>query len=187
MDHNTPYAARPFRCAILTISDRAAQGIYEDRTGPEVAAAAAALGWDVVASAILPDDEDGIAGRLRDLADRAEADIVLTAGGTGLGPRDRTPEATARIAERHVPGIAERIRARTGETFPAAYLSRGLAVTRARTLIVNLPGSVRGARDCLAAVADILPHALDVLREDPARGAAHPGQEPREPGSSPQR
>ncbi len=163
---------RAARCAVLTISDRAARGIYADRTGPEVAQILTSWGWSPECCEVLPDQERAITDRLAHLADSG-FDLILTAGGTGLSARDRTPEATLEVADRLVPGIAEAIRTRTGATFARAWLSRGVAVLRGRCLIVNLPGSVRGARESLEALADLLPHALQVIHEEPGTGSAH--------------
>ena len=160
------------RCAVLTISDRCSRGESEDRSGPAVAEALASRGWRPVLCEILPDVEEAIAERIAALADSGYT-LVVTTGGTGLGPRDRTPEATLRIAHRPVPGLAELARARTGQRSPRAYLSRGVAALRGRCLIVNLPGSVRGARETLEAIADLIPHALEVIGEEPGRRGAH--------------
>ena len=155
---------RNARSAVLTISDRCARGEQVDRSGPEVALVLESMGWRNPVREILSDDEDTVADRLAQLADGG-CELVVTTGGTGLSPRDRTPEATTRVMDRLVPGLAEMMRARTGVAFPRAYLSRGLAATRGRCLIVNLPGSPRGAAEMLLAIADVLPHAIDVLNE----------------------
>jgi molybdenum cofactor synthesis domain-containing protein len=158
--------------AVLTISDRCARGEQIDRSGPEVAQALATLGRKDPIHEILPDDEDAITRRLTQLADGG-CELILTTGGTGLSPRDRTPEATMRAADRLVPGLGELMRSRTGTGFPRAYLSRGLAAARGRCLIVNLPGSPRGAVEMLLAIADLIPHAVDVLNEVPGGRNAH--------------
>jgi molybdenum cofactor synthesis domain-containing protein len=168
--------ARQYRCAVVTISDRCARGQATDASGPAIVGLLESWGWSVQERALLPDEPDEIAAKLAALADQG-CDLVLTTGGTGLGPRDRTPEATLRIAERQVPGLAELARSRSGAAFPHAYLSRGMAVLRGNCLILNLPGSPNGARDHLGALAEILPHALAVLREDPQ------GPRPSHPGS----
>ena len=166
-DARGPESSRmPIRCAVLTISDRASRGEYADRSGPEVARILAAWGWPPEILEVLPDEESRIADRMAALADSG-FDLVVTAGGTGLSTRDRTPEATLCAADRLAPGIMEAVRARTGALFPRAYLSRGIAAMRGRCLLVNLPGSVRGAKESIKALADILPHAIDVLREAP--------------------
>jgi molybdopterin adenylyltransferase len=158
------------RVSILTISDSVSRGVRQDRSGRAVAERCEELGWEVVSRAVLPDEESQIMARLIRLADMEKVDLVLTAGGTGLGPRDRTPEATTRVAEIIVPGIGERIRAVGADTNPHALLSRGLGVCRGRTLIVNLPGSPRGAVESFNVVAELVPHAIEILH-----GAGHDG------------
>jgi molybdopterin adenylyltransferase len=162
----------PIRCAVLTISDRASRSEIVDRSGPEVVRILATWGWLPEIQEILPDEESVVAARLAELADSG-FDLVVTTGGTGLSPRDRTPEATLSVSHRLVPGIMEAVRARTGTGFPRAYLSRGISALRERCLFVNLPGSPRGAAESLDALADLLPHAIEVVREDPAAGGAH--------------
>lgn len=165
-------SAVPIRCAVLTISDRASRGQYADQSGPEVARILTAWGWGPEILEVLPDDETPLAERLAALADSG-LDCIVTTGGTGLSTRDRTPEATLRVADRLAPGIMEAVRARTGSQFPLAYLSRGVAAMRGRCLLVNLPGSVRGASESILALADLLPHAIGVLRGDPGIEAEH--------------
>lgn len=135
--------------------------MYADESGPAVARALQDLGFDVAEAAVVADG-DPVAGQLRQWV-AAEVPLVITTGGTGLGPRDLTPEQTALVVERLVPGIAERVRAFSVEEVPAASLSRGIAGIAGRTLIVNLPGSVGGARDGVAALSDVLGHAVDQL------------------------
>jgi molybdopterin adenylyltransferase len=162
---------RPLRVAVVTVSDRSARGEREDRSGPALAAAAEAGGAEVVRRELVPDDPDALAALLAAMCDAHDApDLVLTTGGTGLGPRDRTPEATAAACERLVPGIPEALRADSLRVTPHGMLSRGVAGVRGRTLVVNLPGSTGGARDGWAVVAPVAAHAASQLR-----GGDHPG------------
>ncbi len=164
------------RVAVLTISDRSYDGERADKTGPAVAEAVRRLlpGASIVEQTILPDEKGDIEWNLKRIADIGAADLVLTAGGTGLAPRDVTPQATLAVAEYEVPGIAEVMRTVTRGALPVAILSRQVAAVRERTLVVNLPGSPRGAVECLEAVADVLPHAVTTLRGE--AGDAHPAR-----------
>jgi molybdenum cofactor synthesis domain-containing protein len=156
------------RVAIVTVSDSAAQGVRPDRSGPAVSERCRALGWDVVASEVLPDNRTALEILLASLADSGSADLILTTGGTGIGPRDITPEATSAVCAQLLPGFSELMREKGRQFTPRAVMSRAVAGVRARALIVNLPGSPKGAVESLDAVADLLPHAVDVLR-----GARH--------------
>lgn len=155
------------RVAILTVSDAGARGLRADTSGDAVAAWAEARGDRVAARRIVPDERVEIVRALLAWCDGDEADVVFTTGGTGLSPRDVTPEATQVVLERPAPGLAERMRAVELERFPRAALSRGVAGVRARTLVINLPGSTGGVRDGLAALADILSHAVAIVRDSP--------------------
>jgi molybdopterin adenylyltransferase len=152
------------RVAVLTISDAGARGERADASGDAVAAWAATRGAELSARALVPDDTDAIARRLVAWCDEDGADLVITTGGTGLAPRDVTPEATRAVLEREAPGIAELLRASSVARFPRAALSRGVAGTRGRTLIVNLPGSTGGVKDGLAALDAIVDHAVAIVR-----------------------
>lgn len=151
------------RAAILTISDSAVAGTREDRSGPALEAKTAEFGWAVGEKRVLPDEEEQIAAEIESLADSGGFDVILTTGGTGLAPRDVTPEATRRVADREVPGFGELMRAEGLKTTRFAPLSRGGAACRGEVLIVNLPGSPRGAVESLVAVAHLIPHAVDLL------------------------
>lgn len=156
----------PMRVAILTVSDRCSRGETLDTSGPALAdLARSKLGAVIAAQACVPDERPVIAAQLRAWAGEIDApDLILTTGGTGLAPRDVTPEATLDVLERRHSGLMELIRRRCYEKTPRAYLSRGEAGTLGRSLIINLPGSRRGASESLEALLDILPHAIETLR-----------------------
>ena len=160
------------RIAILTISDAGSRGERRDASGDAIAAWASARGDVVAERAVVPDDAVRIVQCLTRWCDGDVADLVLTTGGTGLAPRDVTPEATRAVLEREAPGIAERLRVLSVERFPRAALSRGVAGTRARSLVVNLPGSEGGVRDALAALEPIVAHAVDIVRDRPTEHSA---------------
>jgi molybdenum cofactor synthesis domain-containing protein len=163
------------RIAVLTVSDRSFRGEREDRGGPAVAdAARRLLGADVVEVQVVPDEKDDIVWHLTRLADNVVVDVVLTTGGTGISARDVTPEATRSVIRLELPGLPEAMRAAGRSALPAAMLSRQVAGVRGKTLIVNLPGSPRGAVECLEAIAAALPHAAAMLRGDV--GDAHPAR-----------
>jgi molybdopterin adenylyltransferase len=151
------------RVAILTISDSVSRGTHKDTSGANLRERCAQLGWEVVAEAVLRDEPVAIRDRLMTLADSGATDLILTTGGTGIGPRDSTPEATTEACQKLLPGISELMREEGRKRTPRAVLSRAVAGVRGRVLIVNLPGSPRGALESLDAVADLLPHALQVL------------------------
>src|SRR6185369_6439306 len=149
--------------AILTISDSASRGEREDRSGPAVAAEVEKLGGQVTAIEVIPDELDLISTRLREICDRGEINLILTTGGTGFAPRDNTPEATRAVIEKEAPGLAELMRFRSLDETPLAPLSRAVCGIRGRTLIVNLPGSTRGAVQNFTAIRSSLPHAIALL------------------------
>jgi molybdenum cofactor synthesis domain-containing protein len=149
---------------VLTISDSASVGKREDLSGPECGRILEAMGFKVLGIDILPDERSAIEFRLREAAASA-IDVVVTTGGTGLSPRDVTPEATRAVIDREVPGFAELMRREGAKNTPRAALSRAIAGIRGGTLIINLPGSVKGVRECLGALAPILPHAVETLRQ----------------------
>jgi molybdopterin adenylyltransferase len=156
------------RVAVLTISDSVARGEREDLSGPAVVAFCRGLGWEVMAGLRVSDDPAEIRQQLRELADSGRVDIIVTTGGTGIGPRDNTPEATQAVADRVIPGIAEEMRRKGAEKTPTAVLSRSMTAVRHRSVIMNVPGSPTGAVESLEAVAHLLPHAVHVLH-----GARH--------------
>lgn len=152
---------------ILTISDTASRGGREDLSGQAIREMSATIGGEVAAYRIVPDEVDQIAQCLREWSDDRALDLILTTGGTGLSPRDLTPEATRSVLTREVPGIAEAMRLEGLKHTPRAMLSRAVAGVRGHTLIVNLPGSPKGVRESLGAVLDVLPHALEILQARP--------------------
>jgi molybdopterin adenylyltransferase len=160
------------RAGILTVSDKGARGERIDTAGPAVATLLASIDVEAAETAVLPDERDQISTQLRHWADVSHLDLILTTGGTGLSPRDVTPEATMEIAERMVPGIAEWMRESGRKSTHLSSLSRSVAVARGRTLIVNLPGSERGARESLESILELLPHAVELLHGD--AGEQHP-------------
>lgn len=160
---------------VLTISDRSARGEREDRSGPALIARLSEEGWKIVATAVVPDESEQIQSVLRKWCDDLRLDVILTSGGTGFAPRDVTPEATTAVLDRMAPGLAEAIRAQSLKITPHAMLSRGVAGIRGRTLILNLPGSPKGAVESLETVLPVLPHAVELLREDPNAEAGHSG------------
>ena len=156
------------RVAVVTISDSVSSGKSGDRSGPAVVTRCKDLGWQVVSSHLLPDDRAIIESQLKKTADANDADVILTTGGTGVGPRDVTPEATLAVVERLIPGFGEHMRLEGAKKTPRAILSRAVAGIRATTIIINLPGSPRGAVESLDAIAEFLPHAVSILH-----GARH--------------
>lgn len=155
---------RPFTAAVITLSDRASKGIYEDRSGPAAAEELKKMGYDVLETILIPDDPEKLKKELMRLADQRQVSLIITSGGTGFSERDRTPEATLAVADRVAPGIAEAIRARSLAVTDHAMLSRGASVIRKKSLIVNLPGSVKAVKESLGFIEKALPHGLGILR-----------------------
>jgi molybdenum cofactor synthesis domain-containing protein len=157
---------------VLTISDSASRGEREDRSGPAVVSELEKLGCRVVATEIISDDREMIASRLKVYADRGDVNLICTTGGTGFAPRDNTPEATRDVLEREAPGLAELMRLRSLESTPLAPLSRAVCGIRGRTLIINLPGSRRGAVENFTAIRSSIPHAVGLLTEQSQKCAS---------------
>lgn len=151
-----------YKIGIVTMSDKGSQGQREDISGITIREMVEGLGT-VEQYRIVPDDPEVIKNTLIEFADQEGLDLILTTGGTGLGPRDNTPEATLAVIDRQVPGLAEAIRAESLKKTPKAMLSRAVSGTRGKTLIINLPGSVKGVRECLEVVLPVLPHGLEIL------------------------
>ncbi len=161
------------RFGILTLSDRSSRGEREDASGPALAHLIRAQGWEVAKQQILADEESAIRAALTEWADSGDVDVILTTGGTGFALRDVTPEATRAIIQREAPGLAETMRAESLKKTSHAMLSRAIAGIRARTLIINLPGSPKGAVENLQTVLPVLPHAVQLLKDDPSSESSH--------------
>ena len=163
------------RAAVVTVSDRSFRGARPDLSGPVLQQLLEQAGAEVVELTIVPDEPDMIARTLVRLADDARCALILTTGGTGLSPRDTTPEATKQVIEKEVPGMAEAIRYESLNATPFAMLSRGVAGVRGQTLIINFPGSPKAVKQCFAVVQPVLAHAVTVLRDDnPYAMSNHP-------------
>lgn len=158
--------------AVLTISDSVTAGTRTDRSGPAVRDRLEQLGWQVSTLEVVPDEAAAISARLTALADRGHIAAIFTTGGTGLAARDVTPEATRAVIDREIPGLPELMRARGRESTPLAALSRAVAGTRGKVLIVNLPGSPKGAIESLDAIVEVVPHVLELLRGHTEHAAA---------------
>ncbi|ODA40060.1 molybdopterin adenylyltransferase [Desulfosporosinus sp. BG] len=152
------------RVGVITASDKGSRGEREDLSGPALAKLVQEIEGAVVEYEVLPDDQTLIAAKMRQWADELSLDLILTTGGTGFSLRDVTPEATLAVADRMVPGIAEVMRMESLKVTPKAMLSRGVAVLRKQTLIINMPGSPKAVRECFAAIAPALPHGIQILK-----------------------
>jgi len=161
------------RLGILTVSDRSSRGERPDGSGPALEEIVIAQGWQVLRQQIIPDDFSVIRQLLVEWSESGELDVIITTGGTGFSPRDVTPEATQAVIERPTPGIAEAMRAASLQVTPHAMLSRATAGIRRQTLIVNLPGSPKGAVENLQVLLPVLPHAVALLTEDSGAEAGH--------------
>jgi molybdopterin adenylyltransferase len=157
--------------AVFTLSDKGAKGEREDLSGPLISKMLRGIGAEVTHSEILPDEKGIIRQKLEEYSSRV--DLILTTGGTGLSPRDQTPEATLEVIDRHVPGIAEAMRIEGLRKTPRAMLSRAVAGLRGQCLIMNLPGSPKAVEECLGAVLEVIPHAIEKSRGDPADCGSH--------------
>lgn len=158
------------KAAVVTVSDSVHAGTRADRSGPAVRERLEALGWETPVLRVVPDEERRISDELAAIADSGAVSAIFTTGGTGVAPRDVTPEATRAVIDREIPGFGEWMRAAGRESTPRAVLSRALAGTRGEVLIVNLPGSPKGAVESFDAIAGLVPHVVDLLRGD----TAHP-------------
>jgi molybdopterin adenylyltransferase len=163
----------PIRIGIITVSDRSSRGERPDESGPALMNAVSQQGWQVIQTEILPDEIETLMTTLTEWADSGRMDIILTTGGTGFSSRDITPEATHAVIQRPTPGLSEAMRSASLRFTPHAMLSRATSGIRTRTLIINLPGSPKGALENLAVLMPILPHAIQLLREDPSAEAGH--------------
>ncbi len=160
-EHNTK---QPLRHAVLTVSDRCARGEQIDKSGAVLAELVEAAGGEVVVRDVVSDDLEPLINRLKTLAARHDVDVILTTGGTGFSPRDNTPEATRSVIQKEAPGLAELMRLRTVDKTPTAVLSRAVCGIANDVLIINLPGSTNGVRECFAVVAPVLSHAVRMLQ-----------------------
>jgi molybdopterin adenylyltransferase len=155
------------KVGILTVSDRGSQGLREDKSGPRIQAFLPAESFQITATAVVPDEIPAIIDQLVDWVDREKLDLIFTTGGTGLSPRDVTPEATARVVERQIPGMAEAMRLEGLKHTPLSQLSRGIAGVRGETLIINFPGGLKAIEEMIPVVLPVIPHALEKIKGDP--------------------
>jgi molybdopterin adenylyltransferase len=164
----------PIRAAVVTLSDKASAGLRADASGPLLCELLEGIGAITSDAVVIPDDQPTIERTLAELADSGEIDLILTTGGTGLAPRDRTPEATLAVADRLAPGLAEAMRAASLAVTPHAMLSRAVSAVRKKTLIINMPGSPKACREHFAVIAPVLDHAVETVRGE-AFECASPG------------
>jgi molybdopterin adenylyltransferase len=170
--HEEQEIVSQIRAAVITVSDACSRGERRDDSGAALVELLADLGAEIVEQKVVSDDLDPLAQLLREFAERSEVNLIITTGGTGLGPRDNTPEATQQIIERTAAGIAEAIRAESLKTTPMAMISRGVSGVRSGTLIINLPGSPNAVRESFSVIAPVLSHALDLLAGKTAHSGA---------------
>lgn len=152
-----------YRAAVITASDKGSEGERVDLSGAVLMDNLRQQGYKIAAYSVLPDDKDALVAEMMRLADNNLCDVIFTTGGTGLSPRDVTPEATLSVAHRHVPGISEAMRAFSMTVTKRAMLSRGVSVMRERTLIINMPGSPKAVQECFNVIVDTLPHAIAIM------------------------
>ncbi|MBI9034937.1 MAG: molybdopterin adenylyltransferase [Bacteroidales bacterium] len=164
---------KTIQIAIITVSDRSSKGEREDSSGPLLVKLAEEQGWNVIFKIIIPDEIPEIKKTLIEICDNTETDIILTTGGTGFTPRDVTPEATLSIIEKETPGISEAMRFESLKITPHAMLSRGVCGIRGNSLIINLPGSPKAAKENFNVVLPVLPHAIELIRNSPASDSGH--------------
>ena len=168
--------SRPMRAAVVTLSDKASAGLREDASGPQLCELLRGIGASVGEAIVIPDDQAVIEETLGRLSDAGDVDLILTTGGTGLAPRDRTPEATLAVSDRLAPGFAEAMRAASLTVTPHAMLSRAVAGVRGKTLIINMPGSPKACREHFAVIAPVLDHAVETLRGEAFECASPAGE-----------
>jgi molybdenum cofactor synthesis domain-containing protein len=165
VEHGRPRDIR-ITAAVLTVSDRSSRGEREDRSGRVIEELLQSIGAEIKKYRVVPDERDIITQNLRELSDSVKADLIVTTGGTGLGPRDVTPEATLEVIDKRVPGLEEAMRAESIKITPHGMLSRAVAGLRNQTLIINLPGSPKAVRETLSVVLPALPHAVEIIRDE---------------------
>jgi len=160
------------KAGVITVSDKGSAGKREDQSGPEVERILKAIGIEVICRAVIPDEMHQIRDAIVDFADHQKIDLIVTTGGTGVAPRDVTPDATLGVIDREVPGMAEAMRRESCKITPHALISRAVVGIRGRTLIINLPGSPKGVRENLAVLLPALPHAIEKIKGDERECAA---------------